>query len=108
MGFVEGAGIESSLPYVTARGPPGIPIGCVASMSLFESLCQRKRSTGNSDQMYMIGHETVAQQRKTVELRLLAQQLQISAAVRFVGKNYLPGIAALRNMMGNIQYNDAR
>jgi hypothetical protein len=38
----------------------------------------------------------------------LAQQLEVSDVVRFVGQNYLPGITALRNVMGNIDHNDAR
>jgi len=35
----------------------------------------------------------------------LPQQLQIGAAIRIAGENHLPGIAALRNMMGNVSDN---
>jgi len=58
--------------------------------------------------MHVVGHQAVAQHGKTVELSILPQQLQVSDAIRVVRQNHLPGIAALRNMMGNVCDNHAR
>jgi hypothetical protein len=38
----------------------------------------------------------------------VSQQFEISDAVGVVGQNYLSGVATLRNMMGDVDNNDAR
>jgi hypothetical protein len=43
-----------------------------------------------------------------VELGIFSQQVEISDAVGIVGQNDLSGIATLRNMMWNVDYDDAR
>jgi hypothetical protein len=58
--------------------------------------------------MYMIGHQTITQQRKTVKLRTLAQQLKVSDAIRIAGENHLSSIPALRNMMGDVNDHNPR
>lgn len=58
--------------------------------------------------MHMIRHETVTEQGETMELAVLAQQGEVSEAVRIAGEDYLSGIAPLRNMMGNAGDDDAR
>lgn len=77
-------------------------------MGLFESLPQSFVGPGNHDQVHMIRHQAVTQQRKTVQFAILPQQLDISAAIRVIAQNHLPGIAALRNMMGNVSNDDTR
>ena len=57
--------------------------------------------------MHVIRHETVAQQRKTVKLGILPQQLEVGDAVGVVGQNDLPGVSALGNMMSNVNHDDA-
>ena len=63
---------------------------------------------GNRNQMHMIGHEAVAQQRKTIEFGVLPEQLQIGDTVGVIGQDYLPRVATLRNMMGDVNDHDAR
>ena len=58
--------------------------------------------------MYVVRHETATQQRKTVELGIFSQQVEISDAVGIIGQNDLSGVATLRNMMGNVDDHDAR
>ncbi len=96
------------------RDVPPVPsfLGNVPSvprfLSVFESLRHRVVRVRDHDQMHMIGHEAVAQQRETVEFGILAQQFEIRDAVSVVGQNHLPRIATLRNMMGTVDDNDAR
>ena len=71
-------------------------------MSLFERLREGHWTVRYGDEVYVIRHKAVAQQRNTVKLRILAEQLQIGNAVALVGENYLASISALRNMMRNV------
>jgi hypothetical protein len=50
----------------------------------------------------VIRHEAVAQQRESVKLRILAQQLEVSKTLGIAGKNHLSRVPPLRNMMGNV------
>jgi hypothetical protein len=77
-------------------------------VGVLESLRQGFAAARNHDQMHMIRHETVAQQREAVKLRVLPQQLKVGDTVGVVGQNYLPGVPPLRNMMGNVNHDDAR
>jgi hypothetical protein len=52
--------------------------------------------------MHVIRHQAVTQQREAIQLRILTQQRHVSQSVRIGGEDDLAGIAALRNMMGNI------
>jgi hypothetical protein len=58
--------------------------------------------------MYVVRHEAPTQQRKTVELGIFSQQVEVSDAVGIIGQNDLSGVATLRNMMGNVHDDDAR
>ena len=100
--------IKPPLPYVPARRLSGIPVRSVASVGVFERLRERPRVQRNSDQVHVIRHQAVTQQRETVQLRVLPQQLQIGEAIGIAGENDLSGIATLRNMMGNIHRDHAR
>lgn len=75
---------------------------------MFERLRQRQPGAGNGDQMYVVRHEAVSQQRKTVNFGILPQQVEISEAVGVAAQNHLPGVSTLRNMMGNVDDYDAR
>jgi hypothetical protein len=77
-------------------------------MRLFERLRQRLRGVRNSDQVHVIRHQAVSQQRETVNLGVLPQQLKISDAIRIARENDLSRIPPLRNMMGNVDDHNAR
>src|SRR5712671_2693886 len=102
MSFVERTRIESSLPHMSARRIPRVPVGCVAAVSMLESLRQGFGGAGHRDQMHVIRHQAVTQQSKTVQVGVLPQQLEVGNAIAVAGQNYLPGVPTLRNMMGNI------
>ena len=76
-------------------------------MRVLESLRQGFGGARNHDPMHVIRHEAVTQQRKTVKLGVFPDQIEVGNAVAVVGQNYLPGVTPLRNMMGNINHNDA-
>ena len=77
-------------------------------MSLFEGVRQRHVGSRNRNQMYVVRHEAVTQQRKMVEFGILPQQFDVSGAVGVVVENYLSGIAPLRNMVRNVNDHHAR
>jgi hypothetical protein len=107
MRLIQGTGIESPLPYVAARRLRSIPVRRIASVRLLERLRERPKGVRNSNQMHMIRHQAVSQQGKAIKLGVLAQQLKIGDAIVVAGEDDLSGIAALRNMMGNIDDHDA-
>ena len=72
MGFVERAGIETSLPDMAGGGMTCVPIGGVASVSVLKSSRQRFGGAGEGDQVNVIGHQAVAEKGKTAELGILA------------------------------------
>ena len=58
--------------------------------------------------MHMIRHQAVPQQRDTVKVRILSQELKISDAIGVAGENDLSRIPPLRNVMGNVDDHNAR
>jgi hypothetical protein len=93
---------------VAGRGLLGIPERGVASVSVFEGLRKSLRSMWNRDPMHMIRHEAIAQQRQSVKLRVLAQQLKVSDALGIAGQNHLSRIAPLSNMVRNVDDHHTR
>lgn len=77
-------------------------------MGVLERQGERLRRAGNGDQMHVIGHEAIAEQREVVKFAVLPQQLQINQPVGVTAEDCLPGIATLRNMMRNVGDDDTR
>ena len=73
-------------------------------MGVLEGVGQGSRRVRRHNQMYMIGHKTVTQQRETVELRVLPQQFEIGDAIRILREDHLLGVTTLGNMMGNVDH----
>src|SRR4051794_14457513 len=85
-----------------------VPIRGVTPVSLFEGLCHPHRSMRDRNQMHVVGHQTVTQQRKTMQLRILPQRSELGHAVAIVVENHLSSVAALGNMVRNVNHDDAR
>jgi len=68
---------------------------------------QRVGSARDDDQMNMIRHETIAQQREVMEVRITSKQIEIHCPVGIAGENELPGISTLGNVMGYVDNDDA-
>ena len=108
MRLVERARVESPLPYVAGGTLAGVPIRRIAPVGVLQSLRQGLGGAWNGDQVGVVGHQAVTQEGKLVQLGILAEQLQIGEAVGVVGQDDLPSVAALRNMVRNVNDNDAR
>lgn len=61
-----------------------------------------------SDEVHVVRHQAVAEQRQTIKLRILPQQRQVGQTIGIAGENHLSRVAALRNMMRYAYYDDAR
>ena len=61
----------------------------------------------HNDEVDMIRHQAITEQREAMKLRAGAQQSQVSQPIGIAGENDLPGISSLRNMMGNIHRDNA-
>ena len=71
-------------------------------MRLLQSPRHRVRCVRYGDEMNMIGHQAVAQHAEFMHFGILSEQRQIGDPVDIAGKNKLPSVAPLRNMMRNI------
>ena len=71
-------------------------------MRVLERPCQGFRAAGNQDQMHVVGHEAVAEQREFVQLNGVAQQFQVGRPLAVFRKQELPGVAPLRHVVRNI------
>ena len=77
-------------------------------MRVLESFRQGGGRTRHSDQVHVVGHQAVNQQCETAEVGVLPQQLQIDEPVGIMNKNGLAGVAALGNMVGEINDHHSR
>jgi hypothetical protein len=73
-----------------------------------EGVGERLRTVRNHDQVHVIRHQTVAQQRKPVKIRILSQEREISGAFLVTVENHLSRIAPLRNMVRDVRHDHAR
>jgi hypothetical protein len=76
-----------------------IPIGGIPPLSVLQRQPQTIGLVGQRDQVYMIGHQAVADQFYPVQGNALPQQIQIDAAIGVAGKDKLPCIPTLGNVM---------
>jgi len=72
---------------------------------------RRQRQAGDLhwgyDQVYMIGHEAVTQNRKLIQCAAVAKEIQINPLVGIGFKNESTSVCALRNMVRNSNGNDS-
>jgi hypothetical protein len=56
--------------------------------------------------MHVVGHQTVAQQQKLVQLNVPPQEVQIHHSFGVGGQNELPRIATLGDVVRDVNYGD--
>ena len=101
---IERTGIKPSLPKVSARRVGGVPVGSVAPVGVLQRLRQGIRLTRDDHQMYVVGHQAVAQQQKIVELNVGPQEVQIHDTFGIGSENELPRIATLGDMVRDVNH----
>lgn len=63
---------------------------------------------GHDHQVYVVGHQAIAQNPKGVVFRVLFQQTEVYLIIRRGEEDVAPGIATLCNVMRGLRYHDAR
>ena len=76
-------------------------------MRLLERLRERLRIVWDRDQVDVIRHQAIAQQREAVKLGVLPQQLKVGDAIGIADENDLSSISSLGDMMRNVDDYDA-
>jgi hypothetical protein len=71
-------------------------------MGLLQSQRQGPRVSRNDNQMYIVGHEAVAEQQQRMKSQGLPQEIEINQALGIGSEKELPSIAALRHVVRNI------
>ena len=71
-------------------------------MRMLESRSQRIGFARNHDQVNVIGHEAVADQRKLMQRSIVPEQVKIDQPFGIGSQNELPGISTLGNMVRDI------
>ena len=108
MRVIQRTGIEPPLPDMAAGRLPGIPVSAVASVGMLEGLCKCLGGARHSNQMDVIGHQAVAEQRHAIEFTVPPQQFQVRGARGVIIENHLLRVTALRNMMRDVNHHDPR
>ena len=70
---------------------------------MLERFCQGIDVMRNHDQMNVIGHQAVADQRCMMFFRVFPQQVQIYSAIDIAVQDKLPRVSTLRHMMSNLK-----
>jgi hypothetical protein len=104
--LVQGTGIVPPLPNMAARVVSRVPVGRIPPVRVFQGQCQPIGFVGDHDHVNMIGHEAVANQRHTVELSILSQQIEIDHAISVGVQDKSSPIPTLCDMVRYINGND--
>ena len=75
-------------------------------MGLFQGKRQRFALVRDDDQMHMVRHQAVTQERELIKLGVLAQQIQIDDTLVIVGENELAGVSSLGDVVRDVNYGD--
>ncbi len=105
MRSIQRAGAKSPLPDMTAGGMADIPVGLVTPMRMLESQSQSIAFARNHNQVNMIGHEAIADQRKPMQSSIVSEQVKIDEPFSIRSENELPGIPTLGNVVRNTDGN---
>jgi len=99
---VQGAGIVSALPQVPGGDVAGVEVSGIASMRVLEGERKRFRSPRDDNQMHVVGHQAIADERETLELAVGPEEVKVDQAVG-IGLEYeLARVTALCDMIGRI------
>jgi hypothetical protein len=82
-----------------------VPVGSVSSVRLLQRLSQPVRRAGNYDQMDMIGHQAVTDDRHSVKFDVFSQRRQVGGTVRIAIQDDAPVISTLSQMVWHINGN---
>ena len=99
---VQGAGIIAALPHMPRRHVPGVEIRSVPPVCVLQGKRKRRRTLRHDDQVDVVGHEAIADQRESLDLAVGPEEVEVDQAVGIGFEDELAGIAALRDMMGRV------
>src|ERR1700733_11345789 len=102
MWLIQRAGITSSLPYMPVRLVSGVPVRGIPPVHMFQCLCQTISRARNRDQVDMIGHEAIADQRHSVEPNVFPQQIEIDRTISIGIQHESLRVSTLGQMVWNI------
>ena len=75
-------------------------------MGVLESKAQRIVAFGDGDQVHVVGHKAISEQRKTVQAALLAQEIQVDEAVGVGFQDVLASVASLSDVVRGVESDD--
>jgi hypothetical protein len=71
-------------------------------MSVLQSERKRLGPPRDDDQMHVVGHEAIADQRESLDLAVGPEQVEVNQAVGIGFEDELTRVATLRDMMGRV------
>ncbi len=99
---------EAILPQVPASAMQLVDVFGVEPMRAADGQCKRIGALGGDDQMHVIRHEAIRENREAVALRLLCEDSQIGPSIIVAEEDILAVVAALRDMVGQTGNDDSR
>lgn len=105
---IEGTREEAALPDVSAGLVTGVPECGVASVGLLEREGERVGMVRNDDEVNVVRHQAVTEDREASEFCRLPQQREVDGAFCVGCEEELSGVAALGYMVRDADGNDTR
>jgi hypothetical protein len=103
MVFAQWARIVSALPDVSRACLPGVEIRGIPAVGVTQSGPKRSVPFGHHDQVHVIRHQAIPQNRQPLQFRVLLQQAEIHQPVVVGLKHYATPVAALRDVVRRLQ-----
>ena len=78
------------------------PVASIPPVGMFQCLCQPISLARNGNQVDMIGHDAIANQRHLVEGKVFPQQIDVDRTISIAIQHEAAPISTLRQMVWNI------
>ena len=108
MVFIERARIVAPLPQMTGAMIRRVPIGREAAMGFLERQGKRGESARSSNDVYVVRHQTEANDLDAMKFRAQAEQFQVDAPLCIGLKDKASPVCPLRDVMRNSRSDYAR
>lgn len=105
--FIEGGGKKAILPEVAGSFVEAVDVSRVEVVGSADGAGQGVDSRGDGDQVDVVAHQAIAEDREAVEVALRFEQREVNLSILIDEKDVLPVIAPLGNMVGDIRDDDS-
>jgi hypothetical protein len=105
---VERTRVKTALPRVSAGVVESVPIGSVASVSVFKRVGECVPEVRDRNQVHVIRHEGKTDHGEAIQIGVFLQKFKINVALLGRGEDELASVSTLRDVMRDIESDNTR